>query len=296
MKELTFTVPIGTNENETETKVELLKTNGIAEKVFLTKLKEKPYTWLGQIISVSAKTINGVACAEEVRKKYVDNETLTIPDVVLDLPLAVANSMVTEIHRRVWKSKFKDQKFPCYECGRSLTTDIDLDKIEYSEKDLELLAEKKDWSTIDIDIDGGYTYRALPIKDSETGEKVEENLDGVVFNRFRFRVPTLRDLIGKEKYLSDEIVFWRHIAALTIQRGYAVDEKGQVVYELPSKIFGYFGLNFFNEQLEGPDLSTIRKKLRTGIPTISFVYYDVCGCEKMKQIPVTMEGDNFFGE
>ena len=57
MENLFFELPVGLRINgEIHTNVELLSTNGVAEKIFLKRLSEKPYTWQGNVVSAAVKS------------------------------------------------------------------------------------------------------------------------------------------------------------------------------------------------------------------------------------------------
>ena len=132
MEGLFFELPVGLRINgEIHKEVELLKTNGVAEKIFVKKLSEKPFTWQGNIVSAAVKRIGSVEIGSEVRKKYLEDGSVTIPFAVLKLPLAEINTLLVEIHRRVWVSFIPKQEIICKYCGKKLIADIDLDKIDY---------------------------------------------------------------------------------------------------------------------------------------------------------------------
>ena len=83
---LNFELPVGLRINgEVHKDVELLKTNGVAEKIFTKKLAEKPFTWQGNIVSAAVKSIGSIQIGAEVRKKYLEDGAVTIPQAVLSL-------------------------------------------------------------------------------------------------------------------------------------------------------------------------------------------------------------------
>ena len=89
MNGLYFELPIGLRVNgETHKNVELLKTNGVAEKIFTKKISDKPFTWQGNIVSAAVKSIGPIEIGADVRKKYLEDGSVTIPQAVLNLPLA----------------------------------------------------------------------------------------------------------------------------------------------------------------------------------------------------------------
>ena len=106
MDSLYYELPIGLSSNgEMLQNVELLRTNGVAEKVFVTKIAEKPYTWQGNVLSVAIKSIGNVEIGAGVREKYLKEGSVTIPEAILHLTLADVNTSLVEIHRRCWVSQ-----------------------------------------------------------------------------------------------------------------------------------------------------------------------------------------------
>ena len=71
---------------------------------------------------------------------------------------------------------------------------------------------------------------------------------------------------------------------------------GQVVDTLPTEFHTYYGMRMFNEYFTGRDLRSIRSMLTEYLPTLPFAYYEPCGCDEQRDIPMTMEVSNFFSE
>lgn len=294
MDGLFFELPIGLRINgEVHKEVELLKTNGVAEKIFVKKLSEKPFTWQGNIVSAAVKRIGNIEIGADVRKKYLEDGAVTIPTAVLKLPLAEINTLIVEIHRRVWVSFIPKQEVICKYCGRKLIADINLDKIDYLPEVKERMNEITDYEHIFIDLKDGFVPPAIPkITDKEQYAGVTDT----EFNRFVMRVPLLEDAIRHERYFSDSIGFWRRIAMdclLSIER---VDKDGNVTDTLPREFHTWYGLKIFNEYLSGKDLRSIRNGLIEYLPTLPFAYYEPCGCDEQRDIPMVMEASNFFSE
>lgn len=294
MDGLFFELPVGLRINgEAYKEVELLKTNGVAEKIFVKKISEKPFTWQGNVVSAAVKRIGSIEIGSEVRKKYLEDGTVTIPFAVLKLPLAEINTLLVEIHRRVWVSFIPKQEIICKYCGRKLVADIDLDKIDYLPETKERMERITDYDHIVVDLKDGFTPPAIP---KITDKEEYAGLTDTEFNRFVFRVPLLEDAIRHEKYFSDSIGFWRRIAMdclLTVEK---VDEKGNVMDTLPTEFHTWYGLKIFNEYLSGKDLRSIRNGLLEYLPTLPFAYYEPCGCDEQREIPMVMEASNFFSE
>lgn len=294
MDRLFFELPVGLRINgEVHKQVELLKTNGVAEKIFVKKISEKPFTWQGNIVSAAVKRIGSVEIGAEVRKKYLEDGAVTIPFAVLKLPLAEVNTLLVEIHRRVWMSFIPKQEVICKYCGKKLIADIDLDKIDYLPEVKERISDIMDYEHIHVDLKDGFVPPVIPkITDKE------EYL-GIVdteFNRFVFRVPVLEDAIRHERHFSDSIGFWRRIAMDCLLSIEKVDEHGNVVDTLPKEFHTWYGLKIFNEYLSGKDLRAVRNGLIEHLPTLPFAYYEPCGCDEQREIPMVMEASNFFSE
>lgn len=293
MEGLNFELPVGLRVNgEVYKDVELLKTNGVAEKIFTKKIAEKPFTWQGNIVSAAVKSIGPIQIGAEVRKKYLEDGAVTIPQPVLDLPLAEINTLLVEIHRRVWVSFIPKQEIICKYCGRKLVADIDLDKIDYLPESKELIESGVDFETIEVDLKDGFEPPVIP---KLTDKPEWAGITNTTYNRFVFRVPTLGDAIRQEKYFSDSIGFWRRIAMtclVAIQRV----ENGVVVDTLPQEFHTWYGLKIFNEYLMQKDLREIRTSLIEHLPTLPFAYYEPCGCDEQREIPMAMEASNFFSE
>lgn len=293
MDGLYFELPIGLRINgEVHKNVELLKTNGVAEKIFTKKISEKPFTWQGNIISAAVKSIGSIEIGSEVRKKYLEDGSVTIPSSVLNLPLAEVNTLLVEIHRRVWMHFIPKQEIICKYCGKKLIADIDLDKIDYTEEAKERLECITDYENITVDLPEGFEAPVIP---KLTDKPEYQGVTDVVYNRFVFRVPTLNDAIRNERNFTDSIGFWRRIAMdclVSVERV----EDGVVTDTLPTEFHTWYGLKIFNEYLYERDLREIRTALIEYLPTLPFAYYEPCGCSEQREIPMVMDASSFFSE
>ena len=293
MEGLHFELPIGLHLNgEVHKEVELLKTNGVAEKIFVKKIPDRPFTWQGNIVSAAVKSIGNIPIGSEVRKNYLQDGSVTIPLPVLKLPLAEINTLLVEIHRRVWVSFIPKQEIICKYCGKKLIADIDLDKIDYTPEVKEHMSEIMDYEYITIDLKDGFIPPVIP---KLTDKEQYQGITDIEFNRFVFRVPVLEDAIRHEKYFSDSIGFWRRIAMDCLVEIQRVDNGG-VTDTLPKEFHTWYGLKIFNEYLYESDLRGIRNGLIEYLPTLPFAYYEPCGCEEQREIPMVMEVSNFFSE
>lgn len=293
MDGLFFELPFGLTINgETHKEVELLKTNGVAEKIFLKKLSEKPFTWQGNVISAAVKRIGNIEIGAEVRKKYQEDGAVTIPWTVLELPLAEVNTLLVEIHRRVWVSFIPKQEVICKYCAKKMMVDIDLDKIDYFPDQKEDMDNLVDYQYMVVDLVDPLMLPRIPkITDREENSWITET----PFNRMTFRVPTLKDAIRNERHYSDSIGFWRRIGMDCLV---SVEEvvDGVVKETLPKEFHTYYGLKIFNDCLMGEDLRNIRGKLIEYLPSLPYAYYEMCACDRQEEIPMIMEASSFFSE
>lgn len=291
MESLNFSLPIGLNVDGNYAKdVELIDVNGVAEKVILNKISDKPYTWQGNVIAVTTKSIGDIQIAAEARKSYLQDGAVTIPDAVKKLTLADVNTMLVEIHRRVWQSKIPKQEVICKYCGRHLVMDIDLDKIDYTEDAKEIIDAGVDYDTFDVKLP-----RGLKIPESKLTQKPEfAGITDLTFNHVIVRPPLLSDALRHEKYFSDSVGFWRRVTMDCIQGFYS--DEGNSKEELPSEFLTWYNIKILNELLVRKDLHEIRRAILEYLPTLPFAYYEVCGCDQNQTIPVTMDASSFFSE
>lgn len=295
MEGLFFELPVGLRINgEVHKEVELLKTNGVAEKIFVRKLSDKPFTWQGNVVSAAVKRIGSVEIGAEVRRKYLEDGAVTIPSAVLNLPLAEINTLLVEIHRRVWVSFIPKQEIICKYCGKKLIADIDLDKIDYLPETKEkFLSEVQDYEHVTVVLKDGF----VPPEIKKITDKPEyAGITDTEYNQFVFRVPLLGDAIRNEKYFSDSVGFWRRISMDCLLSVNRVDGDGNVTDTLPREFHTWYGLKIFNEYLSGKDLRNIRNSIVECLPTLPFAYYAPCGCDDNRDIPMVMEASNFFSE
>lgn len=294
MDSLIFDLPIGlqTVSGDAIKTVELLRTNGVAEKVFVTKLSERPYTWQGNVLSVGIKSIGDIEIGAEVRRQYLKDNAVTIPTEIKNLTLADVNTLLLEIHRRLWQNFIPRQEVVCKYCGKRLRADIDLDRIDFFEETKEAMEELPDYTKIVVDLSDGFTPPALG-KVTEKPEYASILLTN--YNRMTFRPPLLRDAIKNERFFTDSVGFWRRIAKdCLVQIDSVVD--GKVVDTLPVEFHTFYGMKLYDEYLCGRDLKKIRSALTEYLPTLPFAYYDRCGCDEQREIPYSMEASSFFSE
>ncbi len=295
--DLVFDLPVGLNYNGAiHTEVELLPSNGIAEKVYVKKLADRPFTWHSYVLAVSIKRIGDIYIGEDVRKNYEKTNSVSVPEVIRHLTIADTNTLIVEIHRRVWENQLKKQELMCKYCGDTLKADIDLDKIVMLDDVKEFMATNPDLRQIYVYLKSGFNINE--IKELK-GDEFATYKD-VVFNKLTFRNPLLRDAIQFEKISDDSIGFWRKIASVCLTQVAAVtngDTPEELTHEtLPEIANTYLGTKLYDGVLTGRELKQIREELVDYLPTLPFMYLEECPCDKAKMIPYVMEATNFFSE
>lgn len=287
-----FELPIGLwLDDQKHTTVELLETNGVAEKIITNKLADRPYTWQAYVFCSCIKSIGDIPIGMAARKEYLQHNTITIPRAIKELTLADANTLLVEIHRRVWQKDIHKQEIYCKGCGDTFINSIDLGKITMSEEDLELLNTKSDFRQVVVDLPSGLLIDDIP----ELQKDIFAPHRGKKFNRIIFNTPKLADAIRREKFYKDQIDFWRRIAYdCLVEIQYVKD--GQVLDVLPVEAQTFMGMSLYNEILSSKDLAAIRKGLIEYTPTLPFSYEDVCACPRQLNVPYIMEPTSFFSE
>lgn len=291
-------LPIETPEGHTHS-YSLLRSNGVAEKVYTDKMRNKPYSWLANVITIGVERIGSVPVGTEAREEYIRTSGFHVPVIVNRLPLQTANDMVFEIHRTVWKNLIRNQEVICEHCGATMIIDIDLDRVEMLKEDLDILHSKSDWSEIVVDLPVGYEYTPLQIAGGAKEQTAYPDLEGQTFNRMVFRMPTLGDAIRNEEIFADQITFWRKMAMACLTSFQAVlkteDGKEVVTSEMPGSLVAMLGMKLMDFYLDRTDLEAIRAGLRDNIPSLPFYYKETCAnnlCRR--ETPVVMETSDFF--
>lgn len=294
--QLSLTLPLGVKINgQHERAVELLKTTGVAEEVFLKKNSEKPYTWIGNAISIAVASIGSTMIGSAVREGYSKSGVVEIPYAIKQLPLAEANTLLVEIHRRVWQNLIPKQQIICKFCTKQLVVDIDLNRIEMTDEQKEKLSNPESIEYIVVDLEDGVDLTSW-IKEIKKDEIYADCVDKT-FNRLIFRLPTLGDAIRNEKWsTSDNVKFWRIMAMDCLVGIELVDEKGSKVTDIPSETFVWMGLKLFEKFLSQNDLRKVRTGMREEVPTLPFDYKETCPCDRQREIPMAMEASSFFSE
>lgn len=288
---LSFEMPIGIKlGGKVLRSVTLAKTNGAAEQIFTERLPERPYTWMGYVIAAGVHTLGDIPVAAEARADFIENGSISLPEVVTAIPMPELNNLLVEIHRRIWRARVKNQECLCKYCGSKMITEIDLTRIDFTDEQKAVLAEEgRDWFQIVVNLSDGWTFVAPRLANGQ--ESPLAGFDGAVFDRFTFRLPTLADAIRNEKHASDSVPFWRRIAYDCLTEVYSTT-LGEA---LPAQAYKALGLKLYEQHLTGEDLGLIREALRDSTPTMPFMYEETCPkCKRLT--PVALEGNSFFSE
>ena len=295
----TISLPAGLHyQGAVHTEVEFLKTNGIAEKVFVKKLADKPYTWQARVAAIAIKRIGTIPIGAAVREEFINTGDFKIPEPINQLPLAELNTLLVEIHRNLWQAIIPKQEFICKFCSKRLENTIDLTKIDYSPEDLEFIKKNPPESFTEILV---YLKDGFEIDDIK--ELSREDLipyKGMNFNKLTFRVPVVKDAINHERFAEDTVDFWRKISLDCLLKIESVEDGDtpteRLNAELPIIAKSYMGIRFFDLHLSSEDLKGIREELTEYIPTLPFYYLDECPCDRRLMIPHIMEASGFFSE
>lgn len=289
---LTFDLPVGfTLRGEYVKKISLLESNSIAEEVFTTKMAQQPFTWITRVISVAVGSIGDVSVGQQVRDDYFKTKQVNVPRAVLDIPWADANTLLLEIHRRVWESNIPKQETMCRFCTKAISVDIDLNKIELPEESQDLIDEVGEFS--------GISVKLSPFKLSSLLSKAKDEEVAFIkdsdFNNIVFRVPTIGDAVKNESYFDQNIELWRRVGADCLEAIQKIDDEGNVEYELPKKFVRLIGIKLFGVLL-ARNLKVIRHELRESLPVMPFAYMDDCACDSKRKIPFVLDSSGFFSE
>jgi len=300
MKDLNVTLNVGYNVLGEYTKdVQLLRSNAITEEIATRKLSEKPYTWIAYVLSVFCAKIGKAEIAEGVRKTYLDTGDVVIPDVIKKIPLADANTLLLEIHRRSWQNLIPKQKIICRTCSKSLIADVDLDKIRLSAEQQKVADSITEVHGLTVDLTAPLIFDDY-IKSITKLNPEDRTLDvykGVSYNTLQFNVVTLGDCIRNEAHVGRNVEFWRYVALSCLAGVQETDstKDDSFISEFPMHYIKGMGLKFFH-LFDGVDLKKIRTCLIEELPTMPFGYEDECPCDLKKTIPYVMEATNFFSE
>lgn len=288
-----FQLNLGVKRGKTRDRdVSLLSGNAVTEEVFTRKNADKPYTYYGNIFSVGIGSIGKELVGSEVREKYLKNNQVEIPPIVRQIPFAECNTVLVEIHRRIWKNSLPKQNIMCIACGKDITCDINLSEIEMRKDDMQAFENADDLDFLQVDLEDGIDLTELIEKFDKEGDKYP-SLRNRKYNRLIFRIPLLDDAINNEKYSMDTVKFYRYMAAdclVAIQE--VVDNK--IVEEIPNTLFTWIGMKLFDQYMTSTDLGLVRKSFMDDIPQMPFDYKRVCPCPMQKEIPYSMEATSFF--
>lgn len=293
---LNFDLPVGLKiGNKHVRNVSLLETNSIGEEVFTRKLAQEPFTYIANVITIATDRIGDTAIGAYARERYFETQKVEIPQIVKNIPLADANTMLLEIHRRVWEHEFKDMPTRCAFCTKDITIDVDLNNIEHSEETNSFIEDAIEFDAITCPMEEFSIDELI-----STSRKEEVNsLVGTKWNRIMFRIPTLGDALKNQEFFDRSIEMWRNIGADCITAIQRV-EKNEVGVDVVVETLGedyvrLLGLKLYR-YLSVKNLKQIRASLREDLPVLPFAYVDTCACDSQRKIPYAVESTNFFSE
>lgn len=256
----------------------LAQTGGDAEKVYKSPVSSASlYSWFGRTIAVSLHSLGGVPVSEPFIKNSM--ESGEIPTIIQAISLFDVGSLIVQIQRECWQDIIKDQQIICKWCGKDITTDVDLKKLQVPEPTGELIKEIIVKLPEVYEIDGH-------------GIEAFEGFKGYKYNHLIFRVPTLADALRHERISDDDILFWQKIA-MDCLKGFFYEE-GEEKEFVPEGYATRRGMLLFNKDFSTKTLKAIRDRLQAGLPSVKFYYEGECPCPRKRIIPYFTEVSNFF--
>lgn len=257
-----FYLPIGYKYNGTNIiDIDIAETGGEAEKVYTKKPSQtNVYSWFAKVISVSSERIADKAVSED----FIKSKDEEIPEIVKQIPLIDAGTLLIQVQRECWEDKISEQEIKCRNCGTRLVAEVDLNKIEIPNSDN---SEREPMEYYEVKLPRTYTI-------STDIEQLKE-YDGLKFNYLRFRVATLGDAIKHEKVSKDEVLFWRNIAFDTLTGLFYKGDDG-VVDEVPNRYISLRGKQLFTKDFNTKTLRDVRKGMQTTLPSAKYFYNEEC--------------------
>lgn len=298
MSDLHFDLPIGIvydKDKPPVREVELLPINGVAERVILKRLANKPYTWTARLLTACIGRLGNKEIAGPARKKYLETTQMEINNLITKMSIGDVNTAILEIHRKLWAPKLSDQPYVCTHCGNQGTTEMDLSEIDYNEDDKQLLESESLAHLLDFTVE---LSRPIPFSSPKNaqGESSNPAYDGRPVTAFTFRAPTLKDAINNEKRITKEdnmVEFWRYIAKDCLTGAVIETEMGPETMEDTSFRILTRG-DLFSTTLQRQDLKAIRDAMYcSDHPSLDFITEVRChACEE--STPVAINPASFF--
>lgn len=279
MENKKFKLPIGFKYNgDNILEFDIAETGGEAEKIFTKKPSQTGiYTWFGKVLSISAENIGGVSVSEEFKASKDEN----IPDIVKQIPLIDAGSLLIQVQRECWEDKIPEQEIKCRNCGSRLVAEVDLNRIDIPN------TEDSDREPVEV-----YEVKLPKTYTIKTDIEQLKEYDGLKFNHLRFRVATLGDAIKHEKVSKDEVLFWRNIAFDTLT-GLFYKGDDESIDEVPYRYVTLRGKQLFTKDFNSKTLREIRKGMQTTLPSAKYFYEEECP-ECNQDTPFFASVGNFF--
>ena len=277
-----------------------LPANGVAERVVFSKTQEKIYTWMGRVITVLTKEIEGVPIGEKARENYAKTRSIAIPDIVKQFTLGDVMTAMIRLHASCWEDTFEEVPYKCVSCGHEATATIHLDRFSVADKFKDEVlsgAATEKYSNYTVVLNTPFEFVS---PQNKNGEFMYPDIHGLPVFKLNFRAPVLGDAIKHEKLHNkspENIDFWMAMAKeCLVSAEVAMDENASATEVIEkTDIRSIYGDRLFQDILARKDLANIRKTLRDEMPFVEY-FHDIechdCGSET----PLFLEPDNFFSE
>jgi hypothetical protein len=276
---------------ETVTEARLSRINGLREEI-MSKKGQRPYSWIARILSVAVDTLGSKSVSPAVLEDYIKTKNVEIPDIVKKMSIAESSTFMVEIHRRLWQAEFKEQRITCAQCTKEFSATVNLNKLEMKPED-----------KVYLESVGGQVIKELkanfanpvPLQFSDKSSFAKYN--GLFIKSITYRVPELRDAINNETILVEDsrLAFWRGVAKDTQTSAELCNESGEVIDTLDKEVLYAIGSDLYEKLLDRVDVKEVRETLENTLPSLPWLYEDICGCMLEKKVPYVIEAEAFFG-
>jgi len=301
MEDLHYELPIGLVYDKDKApvrEVELLPVNGVAEKIILKRLPNKPYTWAARLLTICMARIGQKEIAGPARKKYLSTNQIEVNNIVTRLSIADVNSSLLEIHRKLWAPVIENQPYACQHCGHQGEADLSLESVDYTEEQKEMMAGGDLRHLLNFTVALKYPIIFDSPKNNQ-GEASFPEYDGKPVSAFSFRAPILMDAINNERHITREdtntVEFWRHIARDCLVGAVITTDAGEEkMSDSAFKILTRADL--FTSTLRREDLKAIRDAMYCEKhPSLDFISEVTChNCGETTAVAVSPTA--FFGD
>jgi len=205
--------------------------------------RNSPVSYIAKAISMSLESLGGTP----VYKSFASSNYETVPDIVLKLPNQDASYLMIAAHVYNYGSKIDNIEARCSNCRSTIVFGTDLNSVDVTRAEHPI-------NTFTVKLEKGF---------SREGTEELVGIDGVVWDIYEFRVPTLGDMVRQERYyISDKSNFDdRVLFNCLVSVRSSEDDR-----EMPESIRNIVKLDLF-DKIKARDKHLIEKAL-SRLPTI----------------------------